>query len=126
MPQSPAGSGTWRRLTDRTPVSATPGDAWFALPFTAARRYPRRAVRGLGPYFRCGGTPGAAYLHVARTVTRRAERSVWALVDADPEHTNPLTARYLNRLSDLLFILGRVANPEGDVLWRPGGAAAER
>jgi cob(I)alamin adenosyltransferase len=59
-------------------------------------------------------------------VTRRAERSVWALVDADPEHTNPLTARYLNRLSDLLFILGRVANPEGDVLWRPGGAAAER
>ena len=52
-----------------------------------------------------GGTPGAALLHVARTVTRRAERSVWALLEADPERTNPLTARYLNRLSDLLFIL---------------------
>lgn len=68
-----------------------------------------------------GGTPGAAYLHVARTVTRRAERSVWALLQADPERTNPLTATYLNRLSDLLFILGRVANPDGDVLWQPGG-----
>jgi cob(I)alamin adenosyltransferase len=71
-----------------------------------------------------GGTPGAAYLHVARTVARRAERSVWALLDADPERTNPLTARYLNRLSDLLFILGRAANPGGDVLWRPGGPRA--
>jgi cob(I)alamin adenosyltransferase len=70
-----------------------------------------------------GGTPGAAYLHVARTVTRRAERSVWALLERDAERTNPLTAKYLNRLSDLLFILGRVANPDGDVLWRPGGPA---
>lgn len=68
-----------------------------------------------------GGTPGAAYLHVARTVTRRAERSVWALLAVDAERTNPLTAKYLNRLSDLLFILGRVANPGGDVLWEPGG-----
>ncbi|GEL24343.1 cob(I)yrinic acid a,c-diamide adenosyltransferase [Pseudonocardia sulfidoxydans NBRC 16205] len=71
-----------------------------------------------------GGTPGAAYLHVARTVTRRAERSVWALLEADADRTNPLTARYLNRLSDLLFILGRVANPGGDVLWQPGGPEA--
>ena len=68
-----------------------------------------------------GGTAGAAHLHVARTVTRRAERSVWALLEADAEHTNPLTAQYLNRLSDLLFILGRLANPDGDVLWQPGG-----
>ena len=68
-----------------------------------------------------GGTPGGAYLHVARTVTRRAERSVWALLRDDPERTNRLTAKYLNRLSDLLFILGRVANPGGDVLWQPGG-----
>ena len=68
-----------------------------------------------------GGTPGAAYLHVARTVARRAERSVWALLAVDAERTNPLTARYLNRLSDLLFILGRAANPGGDVLWHPGG-----
>ena len=71
-----------------------------------------------------GGTPGAAYLHVARTVTRRAERSVWALLETDPDRTNPLTAKYLNRLSDLLFILSRVANPDGDVLWRPGGPRA--
>ncbi|MBV9313753.1 MAG: cob(I)yrinic acid a,c-diamide adenosyltransferase [Pseudonocardia sp.] len=68
-----------------------------------------------------GGTPAAAYLHVARTVARRAERSTWALLEKDPERTNPLTAKYLNRLSDLLFILGRVANPGGDVKWRPGG-----
>lgn len=70
-----------------------------------------------------GGTPGAAYLHVARTVTRRAERSVWALLETDGERTNPLTATYLNRLSDLLFILGRAANPEGDILWHPGTPA---
>ncbi len=68
-----------------------------------------------------GGTPAAAYLHVARTVVRRAERSTWALLEQDGAHTNPLTARYLNRLSDLLFILARIANPDGDVLWRPGG-----
>jgi cob(I)alamin adenosyltransferase len=68
-----------------------------------------------------GGTPAAAYLHVARTVTRRAERTTWALLERDAEATNPLTAKYLNRLSDLLFILSRVANPDGDVKWRPGG-----
>jgi cob(I)alamin adenosyltransferase len=71
-----------------------------------------------------GGTPGAALLHTARTVTRRAERSAWALVEAEPERTNPTPARYLNRLSDLLFILARTANPGGDVLWRPGGDRA--
>ncbi|MBV9821631.1 MAG: cob(I)yrinic acid a,c-diamide adenosyltransferase [Actinobacteria bacterium] len=70
-----------------------------------------------------GGTPGAALLHVARTVARRAERSTWALVEADPEHTNPLAATYLNRLSDLLFILARCANAGADVLWQPGGGA---
>ena len=67
-----------------------------------------------------GGTPGAALLHVARTVTRRAERSTWALLEADPERTGEVPARYLNRLSDLLFILARSANPDGDVLWTPG------
>jgi cob(I)alamin adenosyltransferase len=70
-----------------------------------------------------GGTPGAALLHVARTTARRAERSTWALIEADPERTNPLAASYLNRLSDLLFILARCANPGGDVLWQPGGPA---
>jgi cob(I)alamin adenosyltransferase len=68
-----------------------------------------------------GGAPGAAYLHVARVVTRRAERATWAVLEADPERTSVLPARYLNRLSDLLFILGRAANPGGDVLWVPGG-----
>jgi cob(I)alamin adenosyltransferase len=68
-----------------------------------------------------GGTPGAALLHVARTVVRRAERAVWVLLETDPDRTNKETALYLNRLSDLLFILSRVANPDGDVLWKPGG-----
>lgn len=68
-----------------------------------------------------GGSPLSALLHVARTVVRRAERSAWAAVDAQPEGVSVLPAKYLNRLSDLLFILSRVANPDGDVLWRPGG-----
>ena len=68
-----------------------------------------------------GGTKGAALLHVARTVVRRAERAVWALLEVDPERTSKEPALYLNRLSDLLFILSRVANPDGDVLWKPGG-----
>ncbi|MBA3417390.1 MAG: cob(I)yrinic acid a,c-diamide adenosyltransferase [Geodermatophilaceae bacterium] len=67
-----------------------------------------------------GGTPGAALLHVARTVVRRAERSGWSLVEVDGPRTNTHAVTYLNRLSDLLFILGRVANPGGDVLWVPG------
>src|SRR5918999_137294 len=69
-----------------------------------------------------GGGPGAALLHVARTVVRRAERSTWAAIEAHGDTINPLTARYLNRLSDLLFILCRVANADhGDILWKPGG-----
>ncbi len=69
-----------------------------------------------------GGTPGAALLHLARTVVRRAERSAWAAAQAHGEAVNPLAAAYLNRLSDLLFILARVANAQaGDVLWKPGG-----
>lgn len=69
-----------------------------------------------------GGTPAAALLHTARTVTRRAERSAWAAVSEHGDTVNPLAARYLNRLSDLLFILGRQLNAEhGDVLWKPGG-----
>ena len=67
-----------------------------------------------------GGTAGAALLHQARTLARRAERSAWALYEADPERTNRDALLYLNRLSDLLFILSRVANPGGDVKWAPG------
>lgn len=68
-----------------------------------------------------GGTPGAALLHQARTVARRAERSAWEVIAHEPERTGQLPATYLNRLSDLLFILARVANPDGDVTWVPGG-----
>jgi cob(I)alamin adenosyltransferase len=69
-----------------------------------------------------GGTPAAALLHVARTVVRRAERSTWAALEVHADSMNPLTARYLNRLSDLLFILARRVNEgHGDLLWKPGG-----
>lgn len=73
-----------------------------------------------------GGTPGAALLHVARTVTRRAERSAWVALDVHADTMNALTAKYLNRLSDLLFILARAANlgTVGDVLWQPGATRA--
>jgi cob(I)alamin adenosyltransferase len=69
-----------------------------------------------------GGTPQAAALHVARTVCRRAERHVVAL--AAGEEVGAPTVAYLNRLSDLLFLLARVHNDEGraDVLWQPGGS----
>ncbi len=86
-----------------------------------------------------GGSAGAALLHVARTVARRAERSAWTAAGqygidpvpdvARPGGVNPLAITYLNRLSDLLFILTRAVNgPDGDVLWVPGGSreAAER
>ena len=68
-----------------------------------------------------GGTRAAALLHVGRTVCRRAERRAWTVAETDPERVNALAAKYLNRLSDLLFILGRAANPDGDVKWVPGG-----
>ena len=69
-----------------------------------------------------GGSPGSTLLHMARTVTRRAERSAWAAAGEYGDSVSPLPARYLNRLSDLLFILARAANAgRGDVLWKPGG-----
>ncbi len=70
-----------------------------------------------------GGSSGGAWLHLARTVCRRAERSVVALGDAQPINENAVT--YLNRLSDLCFILARGANAggAGDVMWVPGGPA---
>lgn len=79
-----------------------------------------------------GGSPGAAHLHQALTVVRRAERSTWHAVETygtepgtERGHggINPTTAQYLNRLSDLLFVLARTANLSrgGDVLWAPGG-----
>jgi cob(I)alamin adenosyltransferase len=71
-----------------------------------------------------GGSPLSALLHVARTVVRRAERSAWDAIEQHPADVSPLPAKYLNRLSDLLFILCRVVNTDGDVLWQPGGGQA--
>ena len=80
------------------------------------------ALPKLDSFILPGGTAAAALLHQARTFARRAERSAWALYEAEPETTNRTALLYLNRLSDLLFILSRVANPDGDVKWTPGGA----
>ena len=78
---------------------------------------------GLGPlesFVLRGGTPAAAYLYHACTVARRAERAAWAVADGGA--VNPRALTFLNRLSDLLFVLAREANAGGtaDVLWRPG------
>jgi cob(I)alamin adenosyltransferase len=97
-------------------------------------------VEKLRSFILPGGTPGSAHLHLATTVTRRAERSAWAAVEAHGVEpggegeargvggVNVLTATYLNRLSDLLFILARVANKPigGDVLWQPGGGRVDK
>jgi len=73
-----------------------------------------------------GGTLGAAYLHVARTVTRRAERTGWAAREVEGDRLNPLALTYLNRLSDLLFILTRYVNgADGEVLWVPGSGRTQ-
>lgn len=69
-----------------------------------------------------GGTRTGAALHTARAVSRRAERTAWAAVEAYGDDVNREAVRYLNRLSDLLFVLARVANAAtGDVQWKPGG-----
>jgi cob(I)alamin adenosyltransferase len=69
-----------------------------------------------------GGSPAAAALHLARTVTRRAERMMVALAQNPEEHVNREAIRYINRVSDFLFVAGRVVNDNGnaDVLWVPG------
>ncbi|MEM7306393.1 MAG: cob(I)yrinic acid a,c-diamide adenosyltransferase [Planctomycetota bacterium] len=76
-----------------------------------------------------GGTPIAAWLHLARTVCRRAERMVSELATLPEEagRVNPETLRYLNRLSDFLFVVARLANDKGraDVLWKPGETQTE-
>ncbi len=81
-----------------------------------------RDLTALRSFILNGGTPGAAHLHHARTVTRRAERAGWAAYAEHGDTMSVLPIRYLNRLSDLLFILARYANrTNGDVLWVPGG-----
>lgn len=80
------------------------------------------ALAPLTSFILPAGTPAAAHLHLARTIARRAEREVSALM-ADPnERVSPAALKYLNRLSDLLFVAARAANDDGraDVLWKPG------
>jgi cob(I)alamin adenosyltransferase len=79
------------------------------------------ALEPLRSFVLPSGTPAAALLHVSRTVVRRAERSTWHAIHSFGGGVNPLTAKYLNRLSDLLFVLARVENKSiGDQLWVPG------
>jgi cob(I)alamin adenosyltransferase len=77
-------------------------------------------LQPLRSFFLPGGTPAAAWLHLARTVCRRAERTVVTLMHTEKINAHALI--YLNRLSDFLFVLARVANAsgKGDVLWVPG------
>ncbi len=69
-----------------------------------------------------GGSPASAYMHLARTVCRRAERIMVELKDQPDEEVSPASLKYVNRLSDYLFVAGRYANEKGlrDVLWAPG------
>ena len=85
------------------------------------------ALKPLTSFVLPGGTPLAVALHLGRTVTRRAERLVVALVAAEPDVNNAVLV-YLNRLSDLLFVMARVANANGesDVLWTPGKFGHDR
>ena len=105
------------------------------VPAAAGDRGLRHAARGLVRRVQRGPAE-ARLVHPARRHPRRGATCTWRARSpaapsgrcgrcwtTDAERTNPLTAQYLNRLSDLLFILGRVANPDGDVLWRPGRPA---
>lgn len=80
------------------------------------------ALSPLNSFILPGGSPLAAHLHMARTVSRRAERLITALNEAEPGLVNPAAIKYLNRLSDLFFVAARAANQNGatDVLWTPG------
>ncbi len=96
------------------------GDSYIAGLERACDQY-NEGLPTLRSFVLPGGTPGGALLHAARAIVRRAERSGWAALQAHGDTVNPLAVKYLNRLSDLLFILSRVANQEtGDLLWEPG------
>jgi cob(I)alamin adenosyltransferase len=105
----------------RAPLRITPA---HVTPIESAIDFLNARLRPLSSFVLPGGSPLAAALHHARTVCRRAERRLVAL--SRRESLNPQTIVYLNRLSDLLFVLGRHANDDGagDVLWVPGGTTA--
>jgi cob(I)alamin adenosyltransferase len=71
------------------------------------------------------GTPASANLHVSRTIVRRAERAVWEAIYHYGDSVNKTTAIYLNRLSDLLFVMARFCNDNNDVLWKPGVSSGD-
>jgi cob(I)alamin adenosyltransferase len=110
---------------------ATPGDSPGALrvldsQVTRLEREIDQLNGELGPltsFVLPGGSPAAAALHLARTVCRRAERRAVSLAAGEGASINPAALKYLNRLSDLLFVASRWANAKGeaDVLWTPGG-----
>ncbi len=110
-----------------TPVAPNPEhpplrvtDAYISRLESACDEY-NSQLEPLRSFILPGGTTGAALLHVARTITRRAERTTWMALHEHGPSMNDEPAKYLNRLSDLLFILCRYANRElGDVLWEPG------
>ena len=110
VPPSPDGSGA-------NQLRVTPAQA-EGLEREIDRRNER--LQPLPSFVLPGGTPASAWLHFARTVCRRAERAVVALMQNEPVNANVLI--YLNRLSDLLFVMARAANEDGkkDVLWEPG------
>jgi cob(I)alamin adenosyltransferase len=78
-------------------------------------------LKSLNSFVLPSGSSASSHLHVARTIVRRAERRTWHAIHSFGEGVNLLTAKYLNRLSDLLFVLARYENKEsGDQLWVPG------
>ena len=103
-----------------TPIRVTP--EYTARLEQACDRY-NADLPKLDSFILPGGTKGSALLQVALTVVRRAERRTWALLQEQPEATNKEPVLYLNRLSDLLFILSRVANRGDDVKWVRGAGA---
>src|SRR5205823_14806342 len=112
------------------PKGESPGQALRVTPAHVARLEDAidRLNAGLTPltsFVLPGGTIPAAWCHLARTVCRRAERDVVTLMRAEP--LNPQVLVYINRLSDLLFVLARVVNGQGtaDVLWVPGGTSGQ-
>jgi len=110
-------------LDDPEPAAARIRDSHLARLERAVDHFAQQAA-DLSGFVLPGGTVAAALLYNARGVVRRAERAVWAAVEAHPTSVSPLGARYLNGLSSLLFVLARGANAElGDVRWMPEASA---
>ncbi len=114
---------------DGEPGALAPGDSERLRVMAAQAERLEKAIdrlneklQPLRSFILPGGTPASAHLHFARTVCRRAERAVVTLMRT--ESVNPQVLIYLNRLSDFLFVLARVANDDGrgDVLWIPGAS----